>query len=279
MAGVYLQFLSKSNRDGEVLRLPGRSFILGRGNDCDVRVESEIASRAHAMLFIEDGSWVVRDRESRNGTWLNGKRVTTASLRPLDEIELGEGGPVLRVVTMDPAPPISEDGEDPTGTLRIHGKEAANDQSLPGRRARPQPAPSPAAATAEVIPTVAPLEESRPKPAVPAPALPPKTHRRPQRMPPIFALLGLGFAASVALGVWGPDFPYQAVTAPILWCMAAIRYLAPTAIPDPDTQLWVFRGLLACYGLTAGFLLQRPIRRIVLLLALASLHVLATLAL
>ena len=98
-------------------------------------------------------------------------------------------------------------------------------------------------------------------------------------MPPIFALLGLGFAASVALGAWGPDFPYEPATAPILWCMAALRYLAPTPIPDPDTQLWIFRGLLMCYGLIAGFLLQRPIRRIVLLLALASIHALATLAL
>ncbi len=263
MAGIHVQMLTGTGRDGEVLRLPGRLFVVGRGNGCEVRVESDLSSREHATLSLESDSWVVRDRDSRNGTILNGRRITNAPLRPLDEIQLGTGGPTLRIVTMEPAPSTPERGEDPPRVPRIDRDETAE---------------SSAATDEEAIPVAVPLPEAPPRsPAAMAP--PPKRSSKPRRMPPVFALLGLGFAVTVAMGIWGGEFPYEPATAPILWCMAAFRYVAPDALPDPGAQLFLFRGLLAGYGLLAGFLLQRPIRRIVFLVAVAGLHVLAALAL
>jgi hypothetical protein len=261
VAGIYLEVLSGTDRAGEVLRLAGRSFLIGRGAGCEVRVESDLSSREHALLALHGDAWVIRDRNSRNGTWLNGKRITEASLRPLDEIVIGMDGPALRVVTMDPAPPITDGGEDPARVLRLH---------------RAPPAGSPPPEVRPVPP--APASDDRTPPAEPL-SRPPPARAELRRMPPIFALLGLAFAASVALGVLGTEFPYESATAPILWCMAALRYLAPHAVPDPGSQLWVFRGLVALYGLVAGFALQRPVRRIVVLVALTGVHLLAALAL
>jgi len=270
VAGIYIQMLSGTGRDGDVLRLAGRRFVLGRGRDCEVRVESDVSSRKHAAVSLAESGWVVEDLGSRNGTILKGKRISRADLRPLDEIQLGAKGPTVRVITMEPAPLIGEQGEDPTRAMRIHGSGVDDQHST-------KPAEE------EEVPIAVPLPEPPAQSESPphgnsTPPLP-GVNRPSRRMPPVLALLGLGFAASVAMGVWGPEFPYEPATAPILWCMAGLRYVAPTAIPDPGTQLWVFRGLLGLYGLVAGFLIQRPFKRIVFLVALASIHVLAALAL
>ena len=55
-------------------------------------------SARHAELRWTDGAWRVVDLESRNGTYLNGRRLTTAApLAAGDVIGLGEHGPKLTV--------------------------------------------------------------------------------------------------------------------------------------------------------------------------------------
>ncbi len=46
-------------------------------------------SRRHAELRIETGCWLLRDLGSSNGTWVNGRRVVEAEVRPGDLIHLG----------------------------------------------------------------------------------------------------------------------------------------------------------------------------------------------
>ena len=77
--------------------LKGERFVLGtdpmtfgRGDRNDVVLASERASRVHAELRYEDGAYVLADRDSGNGTWVNGARVTVQQLRPGDEIMMGE---------------------------------------------------------------------------------------------------------------------------------------------------------------------------------------------
>ncbi len=241
MAGIYVELLEDTGRDGEILHLEGSSFLVGRAAHCDVLVDAEVVSQAHASLLLKGKRWVVRDLDSKAGTLLNDEMIHTAALSPLDEIRLGVAGPRLRVVTLDPPPPPRKEEEIPLA-----------------------------------VPLAVPLPETPPSKPPPPPPPPPPVPRR--GFPPVLALLGLAFAASLGMGLLGTNFPYEPAVAPILWCMAAIRYLAPDFIPDPEVQLWVFRGLLAAYGLFAGFLLQHPFRRVVYLLALAGVHLLAALA-
>ena len=71
---------------------------LGRAPDCDVRLDLEAkVSSHHAELIYEDGSWFVIDTGSTNGTIIEGKRVQKARLRQGEEVQIGRGGPLVRI--------------------------------------------------------------------------------------------------------------------------------------------------------------------------------------
>ena len=59
-------------RDGtkwsDVFRLvPGRRVTIGRANTSQIVIQEEQASRLHAEIFSDEGTWYLRDLESRNG--------------------------------------------------------------------------------------------------------------------------------------------------------------------------------------------------------------------
>ncbi len=68
---------------------PTGSLVVGREHSCDIPLSAEDVSRRHAVLEGEDGDWRVRDLESANGTWVNGRRVSERRLKPGDEIRFG----------------------------------------------------------------------------------------------------------------------------------------------------------------------------------------------
>ena len=49
----------------------------------------DTVSRRHAELRLREGSWILRDLGSSNGTWVNGRRVMEAEVAPGDEVVLG----------------------------------------------------------------------------------------------------------------------------------------------------------------------------------------------
>jgi hypothetical protein len=71
------------------------TFRVGRDPECDLSVTERAVSKVHAEVRFDDGQWWVVDRQSRNGTYLNGERIDRASLPPSCKVELGQGGPML----------------------------------------------------------------------------------------------------------------------------------------------------------------------------------------
>jgi hypothetical protein len=74
------------------VRLPPSTdaVTVGRSRECDVVVGEETVSRFHAELRHREGhTWVVRDLDSTNGTWLNGARVREAPVVRGDVLWLG----------------------------------------------------------------------------------------------------------------------------------------------------------------------------------------------
>jgi FHA domain/Domain of unknown function (DUF1707) len=63
--------------------------VLGRSSTCELVLADDTVSRRHAELRIADGCWLLRDLGSSNGTWVNGRRVMEAEVRPGDVIHLG----------------------------------------------------------------------------------------------------------------------------------------------------------------------------------------------
>ena len=85
--------------------------MLGRDPDLELNVESPSVSRRHARLRIGRGETVLEDLGSKNGTYVNGNRVSDpVRLSDGDEIQVGSVRLTFRVVT---APPSTETEMDP----------------------------------------------------------------------------------------------------------------------------------------------------------------------
>ena len=69
--------------------LPGPVATIGRGVDCDVRLDDTGVSRRHAEIRLTGGVATITDLRSTNGTTVNGKRVTTRKLADGDRLLLG----------------------------------------------------------------------------------------------------------------------------------------------------------------------------------------------
>jgi two-component system NtrC family sensor kinase len=63
--------------------------FMGRGVSNEVRLHDTEVSRVHASIQIKDGVFSLTDRNSSNGTFVNGKPVTTHTLIDGDQIQLG----------------------------------------------------------------------------------------------------------------------------------------------------------------------------------------------
>jgi pSer/pThr/pTyr-binding forkhead associated (FHA) protein len=64
-------------------------LVIGRSSTCELVLADDTVSRRHAELRIQDGCWLLRDLGSSNGTWVNGRRVLEAEVRPGDLLHLG----------------------------------------------------------------------------------------------------------------------------------------------------------------------------------------------
>jgi FHA domain len=89
------QLLSRQGRPPMLLALDWSGgaeteLYVGRSWRCDVQLHSGRVSRHHARLVFRDGTWVVQDLESLNGTAVNGKRVGRCRLEPGDDIAFAD---------------------------------------------------------------------------------------------------------------------------------------------------------------------------------------------
>lgn len=80
--------------DGRVFRF-STTFQIGRDHDCDVRVNDSHVSRKHVAMSFEKNHWCVRDLNSANGIFVDGRRVESASIDDALSITLGVAGPSL----------------------------------------------------------------------------------------------------------------------------------------------------------------------------------------
>jgi hypothetical protein len=75
---------------GRSVAVLAQGIRIGRGQDCDVVVNSEYVSSAHVLIVpIEGGRLSVQDLKSTNGTFVNDARITTADVGAGDVIRLG----------------------------------------------------------------------------------------------------------------------------------------------------------------------------------------------
>lgn len=86
---VKLKVIGGSNA-GKEIKIPLAKFFIGRSEDCHLRAQSDLISRHHCALLIEEGRVVARDLKSRNGTLVNGEKITgDVQLKTGDNLKVG----------------------------------------------------------------------------------------------------------------------------------------------------------------------------------------------
>jgi hypothetical protein len=122
--------------------------VIGRREDCDLRIPLGDISRKHARLVRDGDSLRLEDLGSSNGTFLNGGRVQEAVLNPGDSIQLGpvvfvlqidgypldeELHPVVADMSSHPAPePVASDSGPLSPTAQSELEDLGHLEPLPG---------------------------------------------------------------------------------------------------------------------------------------------------
>jgi DNA-binding winged helix-turn-helix (wHTH) protein len=81
----------------EIALLEGEN-VLGRGSDSLVWIDAQSVSRRHARLMVAPGLATLEDLGSKNGTFVNGIRLTAPiALRDGDELRIGNVPMTLKI--------------------------------------------------------------------------------------------------------------------------------------------------------------------------------------
>jgi len=74
---------------GQIFPLQPGTTTIGRDETNTLTMPDPTVSRRHAQISVQNGSYLIRDLGSSNGTFVNGMRVTEHTLRPGDEVQIG----------------------------------------------------------------------------------------------------------------------------------------------------------------------------------------------
>ena len=77
-------------RERQTIELNRTRMTIGRAVGSDLRVDTPLASRLHALLSVREDGVYVSDLDSSNGTYLNGRKIEKAQLHHRDVIRVGD---------------------------------------------------------------------------------------------------------------------------------------------------------------------------------------------
>jgi adenylate cyclase len=97
---------------GDPIPLLKKLLLVGRRESCDVVLRFSNVSAHHCQLYVNQGYWFVKDLGSRNGTKVNGTRVTEKRIDPGDTLSVAKHKPEFKYSPSDlgpSGPPPSDD--------------------------------------------------------------------------------------------------------------------------------------------------------------------------
>ncbi len=108
MQKIIIKHLKGSKADQtEIFELPFTELILGRDSSANIKFDPEkddLVGRSHAKIIHEGDHFKLADLNSRNGTFVNGRRIQAPVILNVGElVKLGEAG-VEFSIDMDPRP-------------------------------------------------------------------------------------------------------------------------------------------------------------------------------
>jgi len=85
----YLRIMNGPNEGTRIELEEGHEYVVGRAQDAQILLNTDLVSRRHAKLRRDLAGTHVEDLESRNGIRLNRKSIVSATLSDGDELEIG----------------------------------------------------------------------------------------------------------------------------------------------------------------------------------------------
>jgi pSer/pThr/pTyr-binding forkhead associated (FHA) protein len=80
--------------------IEGEAEVIGRSTRCDLSLADRFLSRQHARIYLEDDGWLIEDMGSRNGTFVNGRRISGPSpVGPGDVVAMSAS--LIKVLSRD----------------------------------------------------------------------------------------------------------------------------------------------------------------------------------
>jgi len=79
----------RGDAQGREVLVPESGVTMGRSDKVEVQLPPRLVSRRHCRVWFRNGRWRVKDLGSRNGTFLNGTKVTEAEIRVGDVLKVG----------------------------------------------------------------------------------------------------------------------------------------------------------------------------------------------
>ena len=76
--------ITSGAKEGLELPLEGDQLTIGRSADSGLVIRDDYTSTHHARLMLWDGTWMIQDLDSTNGTILSGKKVGAPTAVPLN---------------------------------------------------------------------------------------------------------------------------------------------------------------------------------------------------
>ena len=87
--------VAQGSHEGKEIKVSTEKFLIGRSDSCQLRPKSESVSRKHCIIVRKDNRVLVQDLKSRNGTFVNGKRL------PTDKAKVLKPGDFLKVASLE----------------------------------------------------------------------------------------------------------------------------------------------------------------------------------
>ncbi|OHB78917.1 MAG: hypothetical protein A2Z25_11705 [Planctomycetes bacterium RBG_16_55_9] len=81
--------LFKNDGSQKAFSLPDNVTVIGRRHDCDLCVPLMVVSRRHCQISQNKETLKIRDLDSHAGTFVNGKRISDATIQAGDYITIG----------------------------------------------------------------------------------------------------------------------------------------------------------------------------------------------
>jgi len=83
------QLVPLNVRTAPTISLHRPVLLIGRHDDCDIRIDLPQISRRHCCVAVADDRVLIRDLGSRNGIRVNGRLVDEVRIYPGDEVAIG----------------------------------------------------------------------------------------------------------------------------------------------------------------------------------------------